>query len=322
MNPSTAFGFTASRLLLRVAIRAYPRAWRAAHGEELAGVLLDVAAGAGRSGPGLVELAHVSAHGVMTRVTGWRDILPVGVRRRATTLAIASGAALSTVCFLFAEWGPWLRAGSGYGPQVGPFLTLAPVSYLAWAVTFIYALVLPAAARRCMAVTLALISLSPLLADLSGWTPAPRYLLALLAMLATVAILGPVSREPRDRLEVLGLGAFLTAAGVVTFGVRTGFDAEYLYRSEGTGRFPVLGDTVGLVVATLLVALVLSWVRGREWGGAVALNAIPWLVAPIPLVSLDRLMFTDRAGFVCLMAAVLGWVLHRSGVRLRVRSST
>ena len=320
-SPVTAVNTESS--VCQLALRAYPRRWRQRHGEELLGVLLDVAQGAGRTRPRVIDLTDVALRGLSMRWCIVRDVVPADVRRRAAILAIASAFALSVTFFLFGEWGPWVEGGAGYGPHVGPFLTLAPLVYLACSLTFAATVVCPRTTRFFAGLTLALAVDEPLLAGITGWTPAPRYLLILLALLSAMALSCPGAADAHERRELAALGAVLTGISLLTFGMLTGFEADYIYRSAGPGHFPVIGDTTGLVAAGLALALFLSWTRSRAWGGAVALNAVPWIIAPTNFSSIISLFTHAWLGVIASAAAlaVLGLVLHRSGARLRLRGS-
>ncbi|MCC3278393.1 hypothetical protein LJ754_04375 [Arthrobacter sp. zg-Y40] len=93
----------------RQMLRAYPSRWRSRHGEELVGVMLDVAAAEGRQKATRSELAHVVLHGAAARVNQY---LPRRHRDRLAAVGCIGGASLALVMLVLGELGRWFRWNS------------------------------------------------------------------------------------------------------------------------------------------------------------------------------------------------------------------
>ena len=101
----------------RQALRAYPARWRAAHVEELLGVLLDVAASEGKPKATRSELLHLTLHGAAARVNQY---LPRRRRDRLAAVGTIAGTSLALVMVVLGELGRWFRWNS-YNLEDQPF---------------------------------------------------------------------------------------------------------------------------------------------------------------------------------------------------------
>lgn len=111
---------TALERQYRRAIRAYPARWRAAHGDELLDVMLDVAASGGRTKPRFSEVADLAWHGVGTRVNQVLSLMPRHRRNHTAAVGVISGTTLALVMMVLGELGRWFRWNS-YGLTDQPF---------------------------------------------------------------------------------------------------------------------------------------------------------------------------------------------------------
>lgn len=123
----------------RFAIRAYPSRWRAKHGEELLGVMLDVAASRNRSKASAVEMLHLMTHGLTARVNQVLSVVPRRRRDRLAAAGLIAGTALALVMMVLGEISRWFRLSSYTfaDDPFGPVTTPAALVFLATMAAFI-----------------------------------------------------------------------------------------------------------------------------------------------------------------------------------------
>lgn len=260
-------------------LRAYPRAWRDAHEEEVLGVLLDAAEVRGARRPALADAVDVLGHGLLVRarLTGGA---PDGRARELTAvLALASLTALSAVFLLFGEWWPWptrtaLEPGwsvADHPGSPGPFLTAGgPLMPVLLGPAVLVLLRRPRAARHLLGALLPVLVLLPVAARLLGLDRPALWALTALLGLSALSLLAPVRR--RTLLVVITAAIATAAAWSVFSGTASGEDPRpfFYYGSQ----LSVLSSSVPLVVlATVAVAAGLRAVLPAAAVGAM------WLVA-------------------------------------------
>jgi hypothetical protein len=215
-------------------LRAYPAAWRQAHGEALIGTLLDLAEGQGRDRLTQAERADVVAQGLAERV---RSLTVDPLWRGLSGAAVALGGALALAGLIVGELAragvthEYLAAyvaadGRGWSnyPHV---LTTGLLVYPAWLALPAAVLIGPARWVRRIAVLTVLLSAvafaNTVLASLPGFTGLdrpPSGILVTLGWLAAVVALAPA--PARRRAAVLGpVGALLLGSAAVTLTLPT-----------------------------------------------------------------------------------------------------
>lgn len=177
-QPNTPLEGTYRRALL-----AYPGSWRRQNGEEMVGIMLDVADQDRRTRATVGEVVNLIGSGLAARCERLLPGVPGQGRDRIACLSLSIASALAAIMLVLGELGRWFRYNSyptGMG-LFGPFTTSASV---------VYVLVLGA-----------------FLAASLGWTAARRILLVLAILAAAFLLVMPMAN-----------GDAVTTSGVVTVG--------------------------------------------------------------------------------------------------------
>lgn len=306
--------------LYRAVLKCYPRWWRDQHGDEALGLLLDSAEARGRTD--FRDLLNLAAHAARVRITSaGPPTLEQGIRNRASVIAIAVLAAISSTFLIFGEWAPWDPGTSRGGSPIGN-LTTGTICFAAGLLAAIAMVLGRATAGRWLAAFSAVSALAIMwapieqLAEGQGFTRPPGGILALVVVIGLLAAVG----EPRTPRGSRGLFALLVASPAVTAVTSTALSLQpepwYFYRlpDQITLRISlgiVLGATLGVLAVVLLVA------GHRAWGAALAINSLPWLplfvYAPL-LRHADALL----AGSFSLMLAVAVSALLAGLIAVRI----
>ncbi|MGH3713945.1 MAG: hypothetical protein ACRDT4_10870 [Micromonosporaceae bacterium] len=296
----------------RTLLRAYPKSYRERRGEEILGTLLDTA-GPGQSRPSLADATDLIAAGVRQRLAV--DAVPSLHRGLllAAPLALGLAAGLSLFFWLGTELAPFRPLAE---QRVGPFMTLAPVAYVAWLLAVLAPLAVPRFGRRpwiglALVATLAV----PLVALLSPYGAPPGYVTALLAGLGLVALAGDVAPARQGAavaggmLAVAGLGfgiAWAQGYGLRELS-RIGYDNGQLRAAAVLALLGLLTVT-GFGIAQVVRRRDTSWL----WAAAVLLLPVGWLAAQsTPFAS----NLTTAPAYLALSVAVVAaavWLARQS----------
>ena len=261
----------------RRALLAYPRRWRARNGGELLGVLLDMAEDPQHEGNGghRREIAAVVGHGLAARLAPLGTVFPSGLRARLSTLAVASGTALSLLFLLTVDAHRIDVPGSGAdGYLPTPFSVMTPV-FAGWLLMLVFtALRRP----RPMRVTALLITgwtaAVPGLAAATGTGRPLLHQLAVLGALALYAATASSWTRPPPPAVVLTLTAAVLAACLITermFAAGPGLAQDYM---TATLDLADLSRGVGLVALAAAAVLAVTPLRG--WAAPLLITAVPW----------------------------------------------
>ncbi|UWX96872.1 hypothetical protein N2K95_14735 [Arthrobacter zhaoxinii] len=265
----------------RRALWAYPASWRARHGEEFLGVLLDVATGEGRRKPTRSELIHLSLHGTAARVN---QVLPGRRRDRVAAIGTIGGTVLALVMMVLGELGRWFRWNS-YNLVDHPFGAFTTPAVIAFVLT-IMAFATLAAGRHTIAKVLhaAAAATSIALAVVLGVTdpaiPVHPLVFSFFGTANLLALLGnPVRTSLLRKLVLIGaplLGVFITLTSYLQGGgaQRTFWGGPYLINDQRLAWW-----FLELVVLAALLAA--TGPKARPWA---CLVLIP--LASLPLSGL------------------------------------
>lgn len=270
----------------RLALNFYPSSWRREHGDELLGVLMDIAEDQRRAKPGAKELINLGISGLLARVMLVVGRIPVHRRSRIALGATIISAAAAATMMVLGELGRWFRYGS-YGPDVmlfGPFTTAASVVYLLCLGAFL-ATVLSMPKVRVVTLVLAISAaiLLPLGTILTQSVVEPDwYVPAFFAVAAALALLGDPNRIIGARVSMLWSAPAL-AAGVTFAAYRHGAGARMTFYSDYSwNQFPV---TMSFVLALAFVTALT--VSNRA--------VLPWVAYLVVFASPLYLWFTGLA---------------------------
>lgn len=305
-------------------LAAYSRRWRARHADEIVGVLMDAAEGAGRRSPTVGEAVDLLGNGLRQRTSSALAWLPAAVRDRVTQLALASGAGLAFVCFIVGEWAPWRSSNQwdyGVVGSVGPFATLGPVVYAVWGAAFAaHLLGAQRSARLLAAVSAAAAMTLPLLAARLGLDRPRLVPLVVLAVLGLLATTGELPPAPAHRAAT-ALCA-LCFAGLLIVPEWVGEAG-----SHRLGFYNYKGDGLLSVNAALAVAgpVGIAAIFARRWLLPAAIVAMPVLLLDMPLPGYGG-WFGSRSDVVVaaacvLAAAAVAGALVRLGIAIGRRES-
>jgi hypothetical protein len=275
------------RLLL-----AYPARHRAAHGEEMLGVLMDGAASGSRTNR-LADAADLVRGGLIVRArradaAGWGDALAVlGV---VTAMLVCTLAPLGLGLLLFSAFAP----------------TKGCLAMLAWPLAVAAGLVglRRTTAALSVAATFALLAFG----DLDGWA-GPSAMLASLA-----AIAAAFSSDTRRGWRVLGRGR--AAALVVGCALISGFLLIHAQKMTNHWREPFLSGPLQpreQVWLLLTFGLGLVFAASLRIGSRSGRRAVLLLAAPLAattswLLEQQMVLFDDHVG-VASYGSPLGWSL-------------
>lgn len=265
----------------RAALRFYPLSWRIKNEEAVMGTLLDTAEGEGREAPRPFELANLTAHGILQRLRLVPTVVPSSVRDRASTAALAIGAAIALAATMQLESYPnrWDEFFPGEYATFGPFASPAIVVYAVWGVAFFASVAGFTTVTRWLALaTIPLSFIAREVADASEMILRPTWsFLGLLVLLASLVAAG---RPTSDRANLRWLlGWFLPAAIVFTLPQtlinRGGFAFQeplWLGRPELISWAPVIA---------VVLALVFQFAGKPAWAAAIVLLGIPFTAAAL-----------------------------------------
>lgn len=272
-----AVGVEAVERRYRRALRAYPRRWRARNGDQLLGVLLDMAQDQQRTGTGGYrrEVVAVVGHGLAARLAPLGTALPAGLRARLSTLAVASGAALSLLWLLTVD------AHRVDGPDPGlvghlpaPFSVMTPVS-TGWLLMLVFgALRRPRPVRVTALLTAAYTGAIPALAAATGSGRPLLHQLAVLGALALCAATASSWTRPPHPSLVITVAAAVLAAGLVA--VRMFTTGHGLAQDYRTTTLDLADLSRGIGLLALAAAAVLAVTSLRGWTAPVLITAVPW----------------------------------------------
>jgi hypothetical protein len=244
----------------RRAVRAYPAPWRAKHGEELIGVMLDVAAAEGRTKPAIRELAHLVLHGAGARVNRVLSVIPPRRRDRIAAIGTIAGTAVALVLMVLGELGRWLLPNTytSAGESFGPFTTPAAIIFL----LVIGAFLALAAGRHAMTKVLhgliiaASICLLVMLGAADPGIPVRRLVFAFFTATSLLALLGTPTRTMGLRDTVLfgvpALGVFLTLTSYLHGG---GAQKPFYGDPNSFNDFALALQGLKLVAIAVLIAI-------------------------------------------------------------------
>lgn len=308
----------------RLAQSAYPKGWRAEHGEALVGTLLDIADAEHRQKASFGELVNIISNGLGVRalvLTG--RIAPVA-RDRIAVAATVIGTSFATLMLFLGEVGPWVRPGSliwrptGAGVserlvEFGPFVTLTSLVYLTWMAVFLATVARrPGLRRGLLWAVVAVSALAPLYSWLWGVMAAPVLVSAVAIVCALLALAGnPTRTGPRFRFVLVGTPA--TAAAVLCMMVQQ-IPGQALFFYNARSVYPIDSQTIswGLGLGLLLVSAPLA-VRPprRHWPVMAAVFASPIVAKLLLPVTLTDDVYTSAAVLMVLLAPVAGVLTWR-----------
>ena len=264
----------------------YPRGWRARHGAEALGVLLDQAEAQGRSLPTRGERLDLAWHGLLEQLRSARGWVPAAARDRAAAVSLGTGATFAVMMFLMVEWnlmasGRWeeLEFG-GELSRFGPFASPAVVLYAVWFAALVLALLgASTIARVAVAATIPLAVVVRMLGDVGEMWLRPSWTtLGILMLLAAGATLGRVGTDRRS-------AAWAAIAAVVALGfcavplaLRPGV---FIFRNPIFLEWPMQGVLSWVVAGAIGLAILLKAFGSKAWGGAILLAVLPWCAAVI-----------------------------------------
>lgn len=113
-------------------LRFYPASWRVRHGDELIGVMLDVAHSQGRTRASFSDWWDAAVHGMALRVSRVLHKIPRVRRDRLAATGVFVGTSCALVMMGLGEIGRWFRWNSYtlLDQPFGPFTTPASVVFL------------------------------------------------------------------------------------------------------------------------------------------------------------------------------------------------
>ncbi|GAA4537595.1 hypothetical protein [Amycolatopsis samaneae] len=301
MNERDAGHTPIERRYLRL-LALYPRAHRAAHGEEMLGVLLDGAEG--RSRPGMAETVDLLWGAVQVR---WQHALG-GHRGRDRRDTLAMVSLLAPVLLLVgAYWAVRGIRGLIRAEAGAPRLWLGVLADVPVWSAWLAALVVGVFGMRRASVALAWLATAALIVVTAidpdrHWSVEMAAGWVLLSVFAAVAV--TVSPGPRRGLELLGLSRLIILIGTaVILGLLT---------TTGLGRYLPLVELVELVV---LVLGVLAACRPGTRSGR---RAAPIILTPLIAVSVADRLFLDFDAYLIFAAPVHAVLLYGAPVVITV----
>ena len=306
----------------RRALRWYPSKWRAANGDVIVGTLLDGAEG--RETPRRGELVNLAANGLLTRFSAIANLLPAGVRDRASSVALGFGTGVVLVMLVVQEWAPWATPDPYYpapANAIGPFHGWGGVLYCVWVVSFVLASVGASRAARVVLATSIIfaIALSGMYTD-SWWLRPTNFALAVLGALAFIVAMGNPRGFRGGRVFMLASAIF--GAGWVLVPFARNVEWTTLVTPREIWSMAVYGSGNGpMLMFWLLVFAVVAFIaRKWSWFGALALLATPWV--GLALATLSRqtgggeLVLAGALVAGCIVAALV--ILYVRGYRVAI----
>jgi len=308
----------------RRALAWYPKRWRAANEDAVIGTLLDQADDDERLTPARGELANLRMSAIGARF-GWVDrAIPLGVRERAATIALALGFTIALAGIVLNVW-QFRDLESRYPQlaQVGSTFSFALACYGIWFAAFVTALV--GLRKISIAMIVVSIPVSIALALVANvrhlWGAPGAVTVGFLGLLAIVYLLG--APRPTRRFRVaLGIGAaVLMASFALIYWAKT-----VGYWGNGApgvdwfwGQFAVWLTFLG-IPAVIVGAVILWRTRRSPWAPAMLLAAAP--ILPLALVEFSyATTWLDNIGAAVAVLVVVGLVvllLRVFGVRVTI----
>ncbi|GAA1114190.1 hypothetical protein [Arthrobacter flavus] len=202
----------------RLALRAYPARWRATRGEELVGVMMDVAAEKGKTKASTAEILHLALHGLTARANQALSVVPRRRRDRLAAVGLIAGTALALMMLVLGEFGRWFRWNSYTFADhpFGPVTTPAAIVFLLALGAFLAQAVGRAGVAKCLHVVtiLASVALAIVLETSAPTIGVPLIVFVCFTVTSLLALAGNPTRTPRLRqLVVVGspaLGVIIT----------------------------------------------------------------------------------------------------------------
>ncbi|WP_019634308.1 hypothetical protein [Actinomadura atramentaria] len=293
--PDDGRGGESAERLAGLVVRLYRPAARRDRAAEITDTVRDALRGQGPAGAAR-ELADLFAHALRHRLGLTASSRFGAAVAAAAPLAAASGAVLSAVFLLFAEWDWRAQAlpNPSAPPSFGPFTTLGPVVYACWLLVLVAATLGHRRATRAFtgASVLAAAATFPLSA-VTGVPRPPLFVLAPLVFFAAVVLAAPVDplaperadRRPVPLLAAAGLAA-LTAATFANGdfwettripGIPATRESRPLWYRHGPSAAEI-GFCIAALLVVGLVAALLLMRRNPPLPAAVLLIAPPWLM--------------------------------------------
>jgi hypothetical protein len=271
----------------RRAIRAYPASWRAKHGEELVGVLLDVAARQNRTRATAAELVHLMVHGAAARVNQVLSVVPRRRRDRIAAIGTVTGTALALVMLVLGELGRWFRWNS-YTIADDPFGSFTTPAAILFLLTIAAFLALAAGRTTLMkilhgTVIVAACFLAVALRTVDQTIPVNDLVFATFCLTSLLSLIGDSTRTPAlQHMVLLGapaLGVIITATSYLQGG---GAQKTFHGQWEGAiNEYMLTRSALELLLAATLIAL-----AGRK--------TLPWaclVLITLASVPVTRLFF-------------------------------
>jgi hypothetical protein len=307
---------TALERRYRLALTFYPSSWRREHGDELLGVLMDVAEDQRRVKPGVKELINLGLSGLLARIMLVVGCIPVHRRSRVAVGSTIIGSAAAATMMVLGEVGRWFRYGS-YGTDVmvfGPFTTAASLVYVLCLGTFLATMLrMPRVRVAAHLLTIAAAITLPLTTFLTRTVVAPDwYLPAFFAVAAALALLGDPNRTV-GAPALMRWSAPALAAGVTFVAYRHGAGARMTFYSDSSwNQFPV---SMSFVLALVFVtALTISTRAVLPWVTYLVVFALPLYLWFTGLLAVQ---YNPAPYFIgsSILAAVAAWYVAKYPLR-------
>lgn len=272
----------------RLAMRAYPLRWRAKHGEELLGVMLDIAASKNKGKASIFEMLHLTVHGMSARVNEVLSVVPRRRRDRLSAVGLIAGTALALVMMVLGEVGRWFRLSSYTfaDDPFGPVTTPAALVFLLTLAAFLaQSAGRTAAARFLHAGTISLcVVLAIVMKTTDPTIVVPLFVFASFIATSFLALLGNPTRTGRLRRVVLlgspALGILMTLNGYLQgIGSQKTFWRPSDYSVVVLDSYGLSRSALELVMIAALI--IISGHKARPWACLI--------LVPLTALSLARL---------------------------------
>lgn len=256
----------------RLAMRAYPSRWRARHGEELLGVMLDVAASQKKGKASASDMLHLMAHGLTARVNQVLSVVPRRRRDRLSAVGLIAGTCLALVMMIFGEVGRWYYPNSYTfaDDPFGPVTTPAALAFLLTLAAFITQSTGRTALTRVLhaGTILLCVVLAIVMKATDPTIVVPLAVFATFAATSSLALVGNPTRTPLLRRTVLlgspTLGFLMTLNGYLqSIGSQKTFWRPSDYSIVVLDSFGLSRTAIELVTITALITI--SGRKVRPW---------------------------------------------------------
>lgn len=262
---------TALESTYRFALRAYPSRWRAQHGDELLGVMLDVAASQDKAKASPSDIAHLVLHGMTARMNQLLSAIPRRRRDRLAAVGLITSTALALVMMILGELGRWYQWQSYtftddlFGPATTP---AAIVFILTFGAFLAHASSRETLAKILHAVTIAAcVGLAVFMKTTSPAIVVPLSVFIFFAGAHSLALLGDPLRTPvLRRLVLMGsplVGGLFTFTSYIQGG---GVGQPFWRPNEGTSLIDAFNLSLWGAELMLIAALiVVSGSKLQPW---------------------------------------------------------